>query len=104
MNSVVEERDIQAVAQHYVLVCQNRTCLKQGAAQVLAAFQTHPIAHWLVMGSQCMGQCGNGVMVRVLPDNLWYWRVTAEEVPTIIQQHLIAGKPVQAMLYPQFHG
>lgn len=91
---------VQALMQPCVLVCQNRTCLKQGASKVLAAFEAHPISNWLVMGSHCMGQCGNGVMVRVLPDDIWYWRVLPDEVATIIEQHLIDGNPVKTMLYP----
>jgi (2Fe-2S) ferredoxin len=42
-------------------------------------------------------------MVRVLPENIWYWRVHPEETVTIVQQHLIGGQPVQAMFYPLVH-
>ncbi|WP_421655196.1 (2Fe-2S) ferredoxin domain-containing protein [Leptothermofonsia sp. ETS-13] len=86
----------------YVLVCQNRTCLKQGAA-VLAAFQAEPIADYVVLGTGCMGQCGSGPMVRIVPEEIWYSQVLPEEVPSIIQHHLLEGKPVKAMLYPKFH-
>lgn len=50
-----------------------------------------------------MGQCGNGPMIRVLPEDVWYHQVRPDEVPAIIQRHLIGGQPVQAMLYPGFH-
>jgi (2Fe-2S) ferredoxin len=42
-------------------------------------------------------------MVCVLPENIWYWRVTAVEVPAIVQRHLLGGQPIKAMLYPRFH-
>jgi (2Fe-2S) ferredoxin len=86
-----------------VLVCQNRTCLKQGAVEVLAAFHAHADASFVAVSSQCLGQCGNGVMVRVLPEDVWYWRVSPEEVSAIARRHLIGGQAIAAMLYPVFH-
>jgi (2Fe-2S) ferredoxin len=90
--------------QRLVMVCKNRTCLKQGSTQVLAAFQARPLANVTLVASPCLGQCGNGPMVRVLPEDIWYWRVSPEEVPAIVERHLLQGHPVRAMLYPVFHG
>jgi (2Fe-2S) ferredoxin len=42
-------------------------------------------------------------MVLVLPESVWYWRVRAEEVPLLIEQHLLGSQPVTPMLYPKFH-
>ncbi len=86
-----------------VLVCQQRACRKQGAVNVLAALQRHVLPDVQIQGSACMGQCGNGPMVRVLPEDVWYWRVQVVEVPDIVVQHLRGGQPVQAMLYPKYH-
>ncbi|TAF56534.1 MAG: (2Fe-2S) ferredoxin domain-containing protein [Oscillatoriales cyanobacterium] len=66
-----------------VLVCQNRTCRKQGSAKVLAAFQKLSGAEVEVVASSCLGQCGNGPMVLVLPEEVWYSGVSAEEVAAI---------------------
>lgn len=87
-----------------VLVCQNRTCRKQGGAKVLAAFQAHPVAGVEVKGSSCLGQCGNGPMVLVTPEQIWYSSVQPSEVPVVVERHLLAGRPIAAMLYPRFHG
>ncbi|MFM7447312.1 MAG: (2Fe-2S) ferredoxin domain-containing protein [Leptolyngbyaceae cyanobacterium] len=87
-------------AQKTVLVCQHHTCRKQGAGQVLAAFQAQASAGIVVTGVSCMGQCGNGPMVRVLPEDIWYWRVCAVEVAAIVERHLVGGHPITAMLYP----
>lgn len=50
-----------------------------------------------------MGQCGNGVMVRVLPDDVWYWQVQAVEVSAIVESHLHHGCPISKMLCPAMH-
>lgn len=86
-----------------VRICQHKSCRKQGAAKVLKAFQTLAPADISVESSQCLGQCGNGTMVLVLPDQIWYSRVLPEEVDAIVDRHLLKGKPIKAMLYRKFH-
>ena len=86
-----------------VLVCQNRTCRKQSAAKVLAAFQQLSDAEIEVVASSCLGQCGSGPMVLVLPEEVWYCGVCPQEVVAITEQHLRGGKPIEAMLYRKFH-
>ena len=85
-----------------VLVCQNRTCRKQGSPQVLAAFQAEPIPDVIIEATGCLGQCGNGPMVIILPEEVWYDRVQPDEVPLIVEHHLCGGEPVQALLYAKF--
>jgi (2Fe-2S) ferredoxin len=94
--------DVQAL-EKTVLVCQNRTCLKDGSAQVLAALQTYDLPGVTVSGTGCLGQCGSGPMVLVTPEQIWYSRVHYSEVPILVQEHLAGNKPVQAMMYPKFH-
>jgi (2Fe-2S) ferredoxin len=47
----------------------------------------------------CFSQCGNGPMIVVYPENVWYARVRAEDVQEIVQSHLIDGKPVERLVY-----
>jgi (2Fe-2S) ferredoxin len=86
-----------------VLVCHSRSCRKQGATAVLAAFQQLPVANVTVIGSGCLGQCGNGPMIVVVPEHIWYSSVHPSEVPAVVEQHLQGGCPVVSMLYPKYH-
>ncbi|AFZ25305.1 ferredoxin [Cylindrospermum stagnale PCC 7417] len=86
-----------------VRVCQYRACQRQGAAEVLAAFQALPVPDVTVTSSGCLAQCGNGPMVLVLPDKVWYSGVKREEVPLLVEQHLLGGQRVKQMLYYRFH-
>jgi len=87
----------------YVRVCQNRTCKKQGAVKVLAAFEENPVSDVTVISSSCLGQCGNGPMVLILPEKIWYSNVRPSEVKKVIEQHLLGGCIVEQMLYHRFH-
>lgn len=86
-----------------VLICQYTNCLRNRSASVLAAFLAHPVAGVEIVGSGCQGQCNLGATVRVLPQDVWYCRVTAEDVPEIVEQHLKRGKEVDRLLHPRFH-
>jgi (2Fe-2S) ferredoxin len=70
---------------------------------VLTAFQAKPLPDVDVVGSQCLGQCGNGPMVLVMPDQVWYSRIHPDEVAAIVQRHLWQGQRVEALLYPKYH-
>lgn len=88
-----------------ILVCQNRSCQRQGSQAVLAEFkaQTREMPSVFVAASDCTGQCSSGPTVRVTPDQTWYCRVKATDVQPIVQQHLEADQPVQSLLHPRFH-
>jgi (2Fe-2S) ferredoxin len=86
-----------------VQVCQHRTCRKQGANEVLTALQAFPTPNVTVTASGCLGQCGNGPMVLVLPEMVWYCRVSPQEIPRLVEQHLLGGQRVKKMLYYRFH-
>ena len=99
MENITDARALEKT----VIVCQNRTCLKDGSAQVLAALEAYDLPEVTVLASGCLGQCGSGPMVLVMPEQIWYSRVRSSEVPILVQEHLTGNKPVQAMMYPKFH-
>jgi (2Fe-2S) ferredoxin len=67
-----------------ILICQNRTCRKQGAAEVLAAFREIDLPNITYEGCGCLGNCGNGPMALVLPARIWYYRVHPQDVTKIL--------------------
>jgi len=93
----------QVFTQRCVRVCQNRACKKQGAAKVLEALANSSVPDVAVTASGCLGQCGNGPMVLVLPEMVWYSGVQPNEIPLLVEQHLRCGERVKQMLYYRFH-
>ncbi|MGJ3248201.1 MAG: (2Fe-2S) ferredoxin domain-containing protein [Elainellaceae cyanobacterium] len=90
------------VATQTILVCQNKTCRKSGSKQVLAAFEHHSLPNTDIVASGCLGQCGNGPMVLILPDEIWYHKLNPDEVQAIVIRHLQQGTPIKSMLYRKF--
>ncbi len=72
-----------------VLICQGRSCRKCGSAQVLALAESSSLSGVTIVPSGCLGKCGNGPMVLVLPQEIWYFRVDGEEIKTIINSLII---------------
>ncbi|MDE5075735.1 MAG: (2Fe-2S) ferredoxin domain-containing protein [Trichodesmium sp. St5_bin2_1] len=79
-NSQIERR---------LLVCQNHTCRKQGSAKVLATFHKFDMPNITVEKSGCLGKCGNGPMILVLPEELWYGHVEPQNIAVILEKYLL---------------
>ncbi|MBE9066635.1 (2Fe-2S) ferredoxin domain-containing protein [Leptolyngbya cf. ectocarpi LEGE 11479] len=87
-----------------VLVCQYTTCGQQGAKKVFQTFQSYALSSDInVETTGCLGQCGSGPMVLILPDETWYCHIHPSDVPTIVEQHLKQGQVITKKLYPKFH-
>ena len=47
----------------------------------------------------CFNQCGNGPMVVVYPENVWYAGVTPDKALRILEEHIAGGRPVVDLRY-----
>jgi (2Fe-2S) ferredoxin len=45
--------------------------------------------------TQCLGQCYDGPIAVVYPEGVWYGHLTVEDVPKLVEEHLIGGKPLK---------
>lgn len=99
--------------ERHVFVCTNErpadspkgSCMARGAEAVLQAFKAQVGERALggTMRAQkagCLDYCSFGVTVVVYPEAVWYGRVTPEDVPEIVQSHLVDGVPVKRLLLP----
>ncbi|MBF2074908.1 MAG: (2Fe-2S) ferredoxin domain-containing protein [Synechococcales cyanobacterium C42_A2020_086] len=98
-----QQTEQTTVTERCIFVCQHRSCQRQGAAKVLAAFQAAVPIGVLVSDSNCMGQCASGPTVRVMPDGIWYCRIQPPDIEPIVEQHLRGNRTVAALLHPRLH-
>jgi len=52
-----------------------------------------------VVATGCFGFCEKGPIVKMLPDNTFYVKVTPEDTEEIIKEHIIKGRKVKRLLY-----
>ncbi len=50
--------------------------------------------------SGCLDQCEHGVTIVVYPEAVWYGFVRVEDVPDLVEQHLVGGRPVERLRLP----
>jgi (2Fe-2S) ferredoxin len=48
----------------------------------------------------CLDQCEQGVSVVVYPEQVWYAHVTVDDIPELIDKHLVGGEVVERLLQP----
>ena len=88
----------------HVLICAGTGCKSAGSKEVELAFQKEIKAKGLadevmVVETGCHGFCEYGPLVIVYPEGTFYSRVTAEDVPEIVESHLLKGRLVERLLY-----
>jgi (2Fe-2S) ferredoxin len=47
----------------------------------------------------CLDACEHGVTLVVYPEAVWYGGVTPADVPEIVEQHLVAGRVVDRLVF-----
>jgi (2Fe-2S) ferredoxin len=101
--------------ERHVFVCENRRpdghprgcCASRGGTEVKEALKAALKARGLqgrvrANSAGCLDACENGVTVVVYPDGVWYGRVTAADVPEIVESHLVGGRPVERLVLKEF--
>ncbi|WP_019879373.1 NADH-quinone oxidoreductase subunit NuoF [Succinispira mobilis] len=88
----------------HVLICAGTGCVSSGSKKVEAKFIEQLAAKGLaeeikVVETGCHGFCEMGPLVIIYPDSTFYCRVTPEDVPVIIEEHLLKGRVVSRLLY-----
>lgn len=88
----------------HVLVCKGTGCTASGSPSVFSAFREELAKRKLdnevmLVETGCHGMCEMGPIVVIYPEGAFYCRVTAEDVPEIVEEHLYKGRIVERLLY-----
>ena len=89
-------------------VCGSGGCRSAGSDTLLTAFERacekKKIASDVrIVSTGCMGLCGSGPMVRILPDEALYAGVTPDKADRIVSSHILRGKPFRSLLLDAEH-
>ncbi|WP_415383554.1 CbiX/SirB N-terminal domain-containing protein [Halosimplex sp. TS25] len=90
--AVDDDPHVHDAPDHHVAVCTNQTCAADGAPAVLErlrqAARDSEACDARITRSSCLGRCGDGPMVAVSPDGVWYSDVDAADADRIVSSHL----------------
>ena len=87
-----------------VLICGGTGCTSSNSMAVkdalLAELKTAGIADEIkVVTTGCFGLCALGPIMIVYPEGTFYSKVKPEDMPEIVKEHLVGGRPVRHLLY-----
>ena len=95
---------------HHVFVCENvrdpsdprGCCAAKGSPAIRAAFKEELARRGLkgrirANAAGCLDACATGPTVVVYPEGVWYGGVRVEDVPEIVERHLVGGEPVERL-------
>ncbi len=87
-----------------VIVCAGTSCLSSDSDIILDMLQKDVLDRGLdieveVVKSGCFLFCGQGPMLKVMPDDVIYVQLTLKDVNRIIEEHIIKGNIVTDLLY-----
>jgi NADH:ubiquinone oxidoreductase subunit F (NADH-binding)/(2Fe-2S) ferredoxin/Pyruvate/2-oxoacid:ferredoxin oxidoreductase delta subunit len=90
----------------HVLVCGGTGCTSSGSGRIVTAFEKELAATGLdkeikVIKTGCFGLCALGPIVVVYPEGAFYSQVKPEDVPEIVEEHLLKGRIVKRLLYSE---
>ncbi len=87
-----------------VAVCSGTGCVSSASVEVRQALAEELSRRGLagqveVRRTGCFGWCAQGPILVVYPGEVFYTKVSPDDVTTIVEEHLIGGQPVDRLLY-----
>jgi NADH-quinone oxidoreductase subunit F len=88
----------------HLLVCAGTGCVSCGAFVLREALEKEILRQGLgdqalVVATGCNGFCERGPILMVQPDGVFYQRLKPEDVPFLVEEHLVKGRPVRKFMY-----
>ncbi len=89
-----------------VLVCGGTGCTSSNSEQIIERLREEIKLQGLekevnVIRTGCFGLCALGPIMVVYPEGAFYSRVTPDDVPEIVSEHLLKGRIVKRLLYQE---
>ncbi|MEE1321875.1 MAG: NAD(P)H-dependent oxidoreductase subunit E, partial [Acutalibacteraceae bacterium] len=90
----------------HVLVCGGTGCTSSNSQKIIETMEAELKAKGLenevqVIRTGCFGLCALGPIMIVYPEGCFYSEVKVEDVPEIVEEHLLKGRMVKRLLYDE---
>ena len=89
----------------HVLVCMDPQCVSKGAPEILDSLKDELAEQGLadevqVLETSRIGGCDMGPEIMVYPDSVHYSGLTADDIPFIVEEHLLKGRVAKKFVTP----
>ncbi len=88
----------------HLMICAGTGCVSNNAFKIKEALQRE-IKRFdledevMIVTTGCNGFCAQGPIMVVQPDGIFYQMLTEENIPHLVEEHLLKGRPVKKLMY-----
>jgi NADH:ubiquinone oxidoreductase subunit F (NADH-binding)/(2Fe-2S) ferredoxin/NAD-dependent dihydropyrimidine dehydrogenase PreA subunit len=88
----------------HVLICAGTACVSNESMKIKIAFEREIKKQGLekevqVIGTGCNGFCERGPVAVIQPDDVFYQQLRQEDIPYLVEEHFLKGRPVKKLMY-----
>jgi NADH:ubiquinone oxidoreductase subunit F (NADH-binding)/(2Fe-2S) ferredoxin/NAD-dependent dihydropyrimidine dehydrogenase PreA subunit len=88
----------------HLMVCAGTGCVSNHSFEIKEALEKEVKKHGLedevlVVTTGCNGFCERGPLLVVQPGNIFYQQLTVKDVPYLVEEHFLKGRPVSRLMY-----
>ncbi|MCP2520216.1 NADH-quinone oxidoreductase subunit NuoF [Candidatus Aminicenantes bacterium AC-335-B20] len=88
----------------HLMVCAGTGCVSNNSLKIKEALEREIKKRGLeneilVVSTGCNGFCGHGPIMVVQPDGIFYQFLKEEDIPLLVEEHLLKGRPVKRLMY-----
>ncbi|RPI35663.1 MAG: NADH-quinone oxidoreductase subunit NuoF [Nitrospiraceae bacterium] len=89
-----------------LMLCAGTGCVASGTMKVKAALQEELKKRGLeeeikLVLTGCNGYCAEGPVMVVHPDEVFYQKLTVDDVPKLVEEHFLKGRPYQKLMFKE---
>ena len=88
----------------HVLICAGTGCVACRSFDIKEALEQEITRQGLqdevkVVTTGCQGFCEKGPIVIVQPDGIFYEKMDTKDIPHLVTEHFLKGRPVKELMY-----
>ncbi|WKY43575.1 NADH-quinone oxidoreductase subunit NuoF [Eubacteriaceae bacterium ES2] len=89
-----------------ILICGGTGCTSSGSQVLAQELRKELVKHDIleeieIIITGCFGLCELGPVVIVYPEGTFYSRVEASDIPEMVEEHLVKGRPLERLIYSE---
>jgi NADH:ubiquinone oxidoreductase subunit F (NADH-binding)/(2Fe-2S) ferredoxin len=88
----------------HIMLCAGTGCVSNGSFKVKDALEREIKKHGLqdevaIVMTGCNGFCAQGPVAVVKPDEIFYQFLSVDDIPHLVEEHFLKGRPVEKLMY-----
>lgn len=87
-----------------LMVCAGTACVAGKSFAIIDALNKELYKYALadevsVVTTGCNGFCGQGPLMVIKPDNIFYGWISLDDIPNLVEEHFLKGRPLERLMF-----